>query len=291
MSTIPIIDLPLIHKRLSGHSSDQKYLLHRFTSDNPPIWDACRMDAYFIALLHKGTALIETDLTKESVEGPSVFTMSPAVIRKFLTASEDFSSEVIFFDKAFFLKNLSDQTYLDRYKFFNNSGDHVTAIDKAQYRDFKNYFKLLANLDTRPPKYAEEIARNIIQILLTEIASVNINTNKQIGLGFREYHTSIFKQNLESHFQKHRKVIFYADLQNLSSRYFSNIIRKITGKSAGAWIDERVILEAKALLNNKALTIAQISSILNFDDPSNFGKYFKHLTGLSPLHYRKTVSG
>ena len=101
---------------------------------------------------------------------------------------------------------------------------------------------------------------------------------------------SIFKDNLEKYFRTARKVSFFASLQNLSSKYFSGIIRQYCGKSAGEMIDERVILEARALLQNKDLTVSQISELLGFDDVSNFGKYFKNLTGDSPLGYRKLIS-
>jgi AraC family transcriptional activator of pobA len=285
---IPTINLPLIHKQLNGVSSDQKYLLHRFSIDNAPVWEACRMDVYFIAFLHKGKVLIESDLTEQEVEGPAVFAMAPSVIRKFVAASKDFLSEVIFFDKGFLLQQLTDQTYLDNYEFFNTHNDHLITLKKQHHSNFQSYFKLLRKQDGKPERYADNITRNIIQILLSEIAAININEGPKKEHSYKEYLTILFKRNLEVHYQRHRKVNFYAQMQNLSSKYFSHLIQTVSGKSAGELIDERVILEARALLNNKALTIAQISSTLGFSDASNFGKYFKHLTGESPLLYRKS---
>jgi AraC-type DNA-binding domain-containing proteins len=64
------------------------------------------------------------------------------------------------------------------------------------------------------------------------------------------------------------------------------VIKEAGGKSAGEWIDERVILEVKALLKSTNMTIQQISDELNFPTQSSFGKYFKRLTGISPKEYR-----
>ncbi|MDE5914992.1 MAG: helix-turn-helix domain-containing protein, partial [Duncaniella sp.] len=50
------------------------------------------------------------------------------------------------------------------------------------------------------------------------------------------------------------------------------------------------ILEAKLLLRTTGMNIQEISVALNFSNQSFFGKYFKHLTGLSPREYRNRIS-
>jgi AraC family transcriptional regulator, transcriptional activator of pobA len=52
------------------------------------------------------------------------------------------------------------------------------------------------------------------------------------------------------------------------------------------WIDEYVILEAKALLKYSVMSIQEVAYFMNFPNPSFFGKYFKHHTGLSPSEYK-----
>lgn len=72
--------------------------------------------------------------------------------------------------------------------------------------------------------------------------------------------------------------------------------------AVGEWIDELVILEAKALLNSSSMNIQEIADRLNFANQSFFGKYFKHYTGMSlkdtgkanhrtPERTRRSVSG
>ncbi|HPA24769.1 MAG TPA: helix-turn-helix domain-containing protein, partial [Candidatus Cloacimonas sp.] len=58
------------------------------------------------------------------------------------------------------------------------------------------------------------------------------------------------------------------------------------GKTAGAWINEMLLLESKVRLQDKSQSIAQIAYDLNFSDPSHFGKFFKKHTGASPLEYK-----
>jgi AraC-like DNA-binding protein len=64
------------------------------------------------------------------------------------------------------------------------------------------------------------------------------------------------------------------------------MVKSATGKFAIEWIDDYVMLEAKALLKSTNMTIQQISDELNFPSQSFFGKYFKRREGVSPKEYR-----
>jgi xylan 1,4-beta-xylosidase len=79
----------------------------------------------------------------------------------------------------------------------------------------------------------------------------------------------------------------YADENHINMYYLSHIIKEATGRTATEWIDHFVILEAKNLLRYSGLNIQQIAYDLNFHNQSAFGKYFKHLTGVSPSDFRK----
>jgi AraC family transcriptional activator of pobA len=86
---------------------------------------------------------------------------------------------------------------------------------------------------------------------------------------------------------RERKLDFYANQLYLLPKSFSAAIKKQTGRSAGKWIDDAVMLEAKVLLQNKTLTVSQVSSMLNFSEQSVFGKFFRANSGMSPNEYRK----
>lgn len=94
-----------------------------------------------------------------------------------------------------------------------------------------------------------------------------------------------FLELVQIHFRKHRSVSFYADKLCLTPKYLSQVIHQISGRYAGDWIDDYVILEAKALLKSNEYTVSQISDMLNFASLSFFGKYFKAAVGCSPKQY------
>ena len=93
--------------------------------------------------------------------------------------------------------------------------------------------------------------------------------------------------SVSTNFVKERSVIFYADQLFLTPKHLSRVIKEVSGRSAGEWIDEQVILEAKARLKTSSLTVQEISDQLGFPNQSFFGKYFKRHVGMSPSDYRK----
>ena len=95
---------------------------------------------------------------------------------------------------------------------------------------------------------------------------------------------AIVKEN----YRKQRMIEFYSEKLFLTPKHLSGVIREKSGRSAGEWIEDHVMLEARALLKSTDKTIQQISDELNFPSQSFFGKYFKRRAGISPKQYRKS---
>jgi AraC-like DNA-binding protein len=98
-----------------------------------------------------------------------------------------------------------------------------------------------------------------------------------------------FIKAVEEHFREERSVAFYADYLCVTPKHLSATVKEASGRTAGEWIDSFVIIEAKMLLRNTGLTVQEVSTQLNFPNQSFFGKYFKHLTGISPREYRSNL--
>ena len=80
----------------------------------------------------------------------------------------------------------------------------------------------------------------------------------------------------------------YAKALTMHPNYLSNVIKAQTGKTVKQWIDERIISEAKSLLNNTDMSVSQIAYSLTYDDSSNFSRFFKKKTGLTPAKFRNS---
>src|SRR5690606_21364564 len=182
----------------------------------------------------------------------------------------------------------TDINYLDKFDFFEKTGQQVVALNSTQYQNFKTYFDLIHSKSHDSAPHTSEIIRSLIYIVLNEIDDVHQSQNPDPSpvIDKETNILSRFKTLLAEHFIEERQVSFYADKMHLTPKYFSTIIKKVSGKTAGAWINEMLLLESKVLLQNKDKSIAQIAYDLNFSDPSHFGKFFKKHIGISPLEYR-----
>ena len=79
----------------------------------------------------------------------------------------------------------------------------------------------------------------------------------------------------------------FAALLFIHPRHLTNTIKLTTGKSPCDHLEERVYAEAIQLLENTDLSIAEIGSRFTYYEPTNFIKFFKSMSGTTPLQYRK----
>ena len=91
---------------------------------------------------------------------------------------------------------------------------------------------------------------------------------------------------VNQHATREHQIRYYADKMCLTERYLSTIIRQMSGTTAKEWIDRAIIARIKVELKHSNKSVAQISDETYFPNPSFFSKYFKRLTGLTPLEYR-----
>lgn len=103
----------------------------------------------------------------------------------------------------------------------------------------------------------------------------------------QELYTRFIEEVRRSH-KKERSISYYASVLCVTPKYLSQVIHKASGRFAGAWIADYVILEAKALLKSRKYTVQQIADMLNFANQSFFGKYFKDKVGYSPSDYQNS---
>jgi AraC family transcriptional regulator, regulatory protein of adaptative response / methylphosphotriester-DNA alkyltransferase methyltransferase len=68
--------------------------------------------------------------------------------------------------------------------------------------------------------------------------------------------------------------------------YLSNSVKEVTGKSTCDWYEEGLVRIAKELLLTTSASIGSIATRLTYD-PSNFTKFFKQYTGMTPMQFRK----
>lgn len=278
------------HSRLFSVPENGKEYLFVSSGDHPYHEEPYRAESYAIAYIKEGGVRLNVGLSVWDVDAPSIITLAPTDIRYFSKRSDFLKMDVIFFKDTFLLERYADLFFLFKYDFFGGADLHVLPLKEAYFVKINKIFELIQLTQEGSNYHKAELVRNYIFALVYEIDEYYRQHNpeplKQKGhLLFAK-----FRQLLRSNYMRERKLDFYANLLNLTPKSLSAAIKKQTGKSAGKWIDDAITLEAKVLLQNKTLTVSQITDLLNFSDQSVFGKFFRANTGISPVEYRKKIN-
>ena len=77
-----------------------------------------------------------------------------------------------------------------------------------------------------------------------------------------------------------------ANILHIHPTHLSNTVRLTTGHSACSFFEEKILTIAKGMLEKNETSISSIAMLLTYD-PSNFTKFFKSYTNLTPKQYRE----
>lgn len=86
-----------------------------------------------------------------------------------------------------------------------------------------------------------------------------------------------------------RDVGYYAQRLNVSPKYLSSTIKRVTGHSVTTYIDRHTIPILKDYLNDERLSLTQIADLMNFTSLSYFSRYCTKHLGQSPSEYRQSL--
>lgn len=166
-------------------------------------------------------------------------------------------------------------------------------LTQKQQEDIERYLDLLENIsDNDNLAHRDQIVSGLVSSMFFRISdmydqSTQVANDKELSVrNRREEYFAKFITLLSNNFKRERTVGFYAEQMCVTPKYLSLLIKEFSGKSAAEWIDYYVITEAKTLLRYSTMSIQEVAYELSFSSQSFFGKYFKHLTGMSPSEYK-----
>ena len=145
--------------------------------------------------------------------------------------------------------------------------------------------------------YKYDLLRNLVFELIHEalkLQPAKLERNKT-GSKASQRITSLFMELLERQFPIEnplqqitlKSAGEFAYHLNIHANYLNRVLKETTGKTTSQLLNERISLEARALLKHTNWNIAEISWCLGFEDPSYFIKFFKKASDATPGNFRK----
>lgn len=86
-----------------------------------------------------------------------------------------------------------------------------------------------------------------------------------------------------------RDVSYYAGQLNVSPKYLSSTVKRVTGHSVTSYIDRHTVPILKDFLDDERLSLTQIADLMNFTSLSYFSRYCTKHLGQSPSEYRRSL--
>ncbi len=284
---IPVYDIC----SLAGSSFQQQDFLcerfgHYLQRHSPQLHRAHRHSFYHLVLFTKGAGSHTIDFTRFKVKPFDIYFMVPGQVHSwnFDNRPDGF---IVNFSESFFRSFLLNPGYLDRFSFLSgNSQDCVCHLPVNTHRKITQLFEDMVAQVQDKLFDADIIKLMLLQIFMVTAASCNNHRSKSIPQQ-KQLLLKNFRQLIDQHFLSLKLPKQYADLLYVTPNHLNALTQDLLGKTAGELIRDRVILEAKRLLTNAAMSVTEIAFSLNFQDNSYFNRFFKKTEGVTPEEFRK----
>lgn len=238
----------------------------------------------------KGYMRFQCNLQERTVKAGEVMILFPNSIGECLDTSPDFQVALIAcLDDSY----AGEASASFSAKFRNRLAQQmIISLTREQMDEMLFLYRLMRKKMEAPcTEFTREALKGCMQVILAECYQ-EVSKEQEIkdtkDVRNRSKHLFDTFLNLVQRYYTHeRSITFYASEMCLTPKYLAQVIYQESGRHAGEWIKDCVILEAKALLKSGKYTAQQVSDMLNFANASFFGKYFKAAVGCSPKQYQK----
>lgn len=264
-----------------------------FMVDNMPdssdfFYYPCKLNGGGIVLCLKGECKVSLDLITYTLRPDDLLYIVPNSIVQSTDRSSDFRGYVIAATPNFLsgdeLKTTMSQILLIK-------ENPLLSLSKQEKETILDLFSLLWKyVKKEDHPYRKEIARNLLTDLYYEICAIYQKQKAKQYL-MPSHDELLFKRFIELikvDYKTERTVRYYADKLNLTPKYLSTVIKRLSNKTVKEWLSKAVIMEAQYHLRTYDMSIWQISESLNFPNASFFSRYFKQYTGMTPSEFQKS---
>lgn len=251
-----------------------------------------RKDFYKICLTTGKSRIHYADRSFDA-EGTILFFGNPNVPYSWETLSTQYVGYTILFSEDFFVSGQRSEN-LQKSPLFRMGGTPILEISEEQRLFLNSLFQRMIEEQQSDYKYKDDLIRNYIHLILHESLKLKPSENYNQDKSRAERLTTVFMELLERQFPVEsperplqlRTAKDYAANLSVHVNYLNRVIKEVTGKTTTTHISERIVNEAKAILQHTNWNIAEIAYALGFEYPTYFNNFFKKQTGTSPGSFR-----
>lgn len=201
--------------------------------------------------------------------------------------TEDLKGYLILFTNDYFqrqLNSLPKETSIQLFtshlfspKIQLEEGEHISNYIRLFYQEFYAEQEI---------GYKVNVLNYLYHIILTKLEEFKQHQDLDAKSSDKLETFLQFKTLVEQDYRKTRNADYYAAELHMTYKHLNTISKAVVNRTAKQFIDEHVVLEAKRQLINSGIKSTELAFMMGFEESTNFVKYFKKHTGLTPNSFK-----
>ncbi|MCF0207907.1 MAG: AraC family transcriptional regulator [Bacteroidaceae bacterium] len=248
-----------------------------------------RAEHIIVALCLKGSATFTVDAKERYLNAGDLIIIQRDRVIANLRCSEGSNGIAMIWSKEYFDDMVKDIKELGNLFLFSRMRA-VISLSEKEVNNVKCLFSLIEEkVKDEGNHFRNEIVQTLIMSLIYEVSNSIHRSQASLMAGSNKRSHDIFVRFItlvEENYRAERRVGWYAEQLNITSKYLSETVKQVSGRTPNEWIDNYVVREIRVQLRNSSKSIKEIAEGLNFPSQSFLGKFFKERIGMSPKEYR-----
>ena len=277
-SDIPLIDCPIDY--IFGEASGKVL--------NEYMRFPCKILCGVYAFMVKGTARATVNITQYDFHENDLIYLAPNSFFLVHEFSEDAQLSYIIFSSSFLEKNAYS---LRRPRLVTTEACQIVNVTAEQAKIIVNFSQLIEDAVNCSPSMlnSERMVHiyNLVHLMFQDYFVANSDsTLKLIDRKTEIYHE--YSELVMKHYHEWHHVSDYADALHITVPHLCSTIKQASQRTAGDWIAEAILTDAKAQLKLSVTPIKEIAISLGFENVAFFNRFFKTHVGITPKNYRNS---
>lgn len=253
-----------------------------------------RRDFYKIVLMTGDLTLCSGDRPTE-LSGTFLFFANPHVPHSVVHHSTENKGYACLFTDAF-IAGRERTELLQNSPLVRVEGTPIIPLILEQAAFMTGLYQKMLSIQRSGYSYKDELIRSCLELIIHESVRIHPPQHGTEQKNAATRMTHLFIDLLERQFPiesttdplRLRTALDFAESLAVHVNYLNRSVKNVTGKPTSVHIAERIVAEAKALLQHSNWPVADIAYGLGFDYPTYFNNYFKRVTGVPPRFFRKS---
>ncbi|MFF5965454.1 helix-turn-helix domain-containing protein [Streptomyces collinus] len=248
-----------------------------------PLERVHRIDFHVVMLFGAGPVRHMVDFTEHQATAGDLLWIRPGQVHRFSRTGE-YRGTALTMQPGFLPRSTVEATGLYRYDLpplLRPDAAQLAGLQAALAQLRREY----EDAATLPLSLHTAVLRHTLTAFLLRLAHLAASSapapHRRTDSTF-----TLFRDAVERDFATNHSVSAYADALGYSRRTLVRAVRAATGETPKAFIDKRVVLEAKRLLAHTELPIGRVGAAVGFPDAANFSKFFHMHTDQTPAAFR-----